>query len=152
TQDAALPRNYRPLEALSSKGLWLALPTIALLVMAAQLKKPTLNPEKLANLKTSQLIDQLTEVSGEGVGSHSMVSAAAFLAVEEERRFQGGVLGAPKPKVSPVMRELVRRGIIALPDLLEHVDDARTTKLVVGDKGFFTDRWHSDEYSPRHRD
>ncbi len=58
------------------------------------------------------------------------------------------------------MRELVRRGLSALPELIKHVDDTRPTKLKVGndDSGgsshqvgvdFFMFSYFSDEYEPR---
>jgi hypothetical protein len=99
------------------------------------------------------LIDRLTEVGEEGVGSHSGAWVDGFIATEEEPRFAGGILGSHRPVTHSAMRDLVRLGVAALPDLLDHLTDARETRLVVGDsKRFFGAIWHSDEYSPRHRD
>jgi hypothetical protein len=130
---------------------------VVLLVLSAsggrsqQPGKPAPDREKLQDLKTRELIDRLRDISDEGIGTHSTAWAGGFLAIDEEPRFHGGVLGSRKPAVSPVMRELVRRGVAALPDLLEHVQDARPTKLVVGKKEIMA-MWHSDEYDPRHQD
>lgn len=46
------------------------------------------------------------------------------------------------------MRELVRRGLQALPELIQHLSDKRPTKLNVG-KGMSS--WFSDEYHSRFR-
>jgi hypothetical protein len=108
--------------------------------------------KELAGLKTEELIDRLTDVGSEGIGSHSTAWAAGFLALDEEPEFRGGVLGSKKPEVSPTMRELVRRGVRALPDLIKHLEDARSTSVVVGPQGPFGGTWHSDEYDSRSRD
>jgi hypothetical protein len=135
-------------------GPWCVLVVLVLTACRAhshQPAKPAPDREKLQDVKTSELIDRLRDISDEGIGTHSTAWADGFLAIDEEPRFRGGVLGSRKPAVSPVMRELVRRGVEALPELLEHVQDARSTKLVVGKNGILSMR-HSDEYDPRHQD
>jgi hypothetical protein len=99
-----------------------------------------------------ELIDRLAEESEQGLGFHSTAAAEGFAALDEEPRFVGGILGSQKPVTSPVFQELVRRGLAALPDLLEHLTDSDTTKLSVGHDGFFGAMWHADEYHPRHTD
>jgi hypothetical protein len=51
------------------------------------------------------------------------------------------------------MRELVRRGLASLPNLMDHLEDRRLTRLVItlpiGGVGLM---WHSDEYEPRYSD
>jgi hypothetical protein len=74
------------------------------------------------------------------------------MAVDEEFRFGGGVLGSARPVVHPAMRDLVRLGVRALPDLLNHLSDPRETRLVIKHNGFFGAAWHSDEYDPRYGD
>lgn len=108
------------------------------------------------NKKVVALIDSLNKVSEEGIGTHSTAWASGFIAVDEEPRFEGGMLGSRKPVVNPVMRSLVQMGVSALPDLLNHLSDARKTSLVieVPDRGGirFGATWHSDEYHPRYGD
>jgi hypothetical protein len=66
------------------------------------------------------------------------------------------VLGIAPPKVPAQMSELVRRGPIALPELIKHLDDGRPTKLEVGNKpsgrqvgvDAFMFMFFSDEYDP----
>jgi hypothetical protein len=106
----------------------------------------------LDKLAVKELIDKLREESEEGVGSHSTAWVSAFLASDEEPQFRGGILGSPKPKTSPVMRALVRRGVAALPELIDHLDDKRATKLVIADTFGLGNMWYSDEYAPRSRD
>jgi len=104
----------------------------------------------LASLSSETLVERLVEESSEGIGSHSTAWFGGFIAINETPRFHGGVLGAAKPKVSPVMRELVRRGVAALLVLIRHLTDARPTKLTVGEG--FMGRSFRDEYSPRYVD
>jgi hypothetical protein len=102
--------------------------------------------------KVVALIDKLTEVADEGAGAHSTAWVSGFIAVDEDLQFAGGMLGSRKPVVSSPMRELVRLGVAALPDLLDHLSDPRPTKLAVGRGGFASPTWHSDEYDPRYGD
>ena len=101
----------------------------------------------LAEVSTEALVDRLVEESAEGIGSQTTSWAIGFLAIDEEPRFAGGILGSAKPTVSPIMRELVRRGVAALPTLIQHLTDARPTRLVVGDG--FMGKWFGDEYDRR---
>jgi hypothetical protein len=101
----------------------------------------------LDSLPTEELITKLTEESNQGIGSHTTAWASGFLAIDDEPRFSGGMLGSAKPVASPVMRELVRRGLAGLPLLINHLTDSRPTKLTVGDG--FTGKWFADEYDAR---
>src|SRR5262245_28230596 len=85
--------------------------------------------EALEKMSAEELIGWLRYESKQGIGLHATAWASGFLAIDEEPEFHGGMLGAPKPAPSPVLRELVRRGLGALPNLLEHLDDKRPTKL-----------------------
>jgi hypothetical protein len=108
----------------------------------------------------SQLIDDLTQIDAQAPGLDSAAVYSGFLANEAGISFEMGVLGVPPPHVPPQMRELVRRGPVALPELIKHLDDRRPTKLEVGNKdpststhgvGIDTFMWtvFSDEYDPR---
>jgi hypothetical protein len=100
-------------------------------------------------LTNEQLIDSLANISSEGTGFNSFSMSSTFMAINEEPQFHGGIIGSPKPTVPPAMRELVRRGVKALPDLLKHLSDPRSTKLLVAGGGIIVDGWFSDEYHPR---
>jgi hypothetical protein len=106
----------------------------------------------LEKLTTEELIGRLQEESAQGIGTHATAWASGFLAIDAEPEFRGGIIGSEKPAPSPVLRELVRRGVGALPKLLDHVDDKRPTKLVIEHKGSFGAMWHGDEYDPRYAD
>lgn len=112
----------------------------------AQLKE---SPEKE---KVESLINNLQDESNEGIGTHSLAWASGFMALDEEPRFHGGVMGAPRPVTSPTMRKLVSLGVAAIPSLLEHLTDARPTKLVMGEAAFPHIKYHSDEYHSRFHD
>ena len=110
----------------------------------------------------TQLIDDLTQIDSQAPGIDSAAIYDGFIAEDASTSFHGGVLGVPPPKVPPQMRELVRRGPRALPDLIRHLDDRRPTSLAVGNKDsaspshqvgvdFFMFTVFSDEYDPRLR-
>ena len=103
----------------------------------------------LGSVSTEDLIGRLQDESSEGIGTESMAWASGFMAIDDKPQFRGGILGSAKPAVSPVMRELVRRGTGALPSLIEHLSDSRPTKLTVG-KGFIG-KWFGKEYDPKVR-
>jgi hypothetical protein len=105
----------------------------------------------------NQLIDDLTEIDPQSPGINSAAIYEGFIAETSAGRFSGGVLGIPTPTVPPQMSELVRRGPLALPELIKHLDDKRPTKLEVGNKpsgkqvgvDAFAFMYFSDEYDPR---
>ena len=105
----------------------------------------------ISNLTNEALIDRLQEESEEGVGTHATAWISGFLPLNSPAKFEGGILGSPSPSKSQVMTELVRRGVVALPALLEHLSDARPTKLSAGaSSGFaFVRVWICDEYDYR---
>lgn len=104
-----------------------------------------------------ELIDELTEIDSQSPGVNSAAVYEGFIADDSPGSFQVGVLGVAPPKVPPQMRELVRRGPVALPELIKHLDDKRPTKLEVGNKpsgrqvgvDAFMFMVFSDEYDPR---
>lgn len=112
----------------------------------------SLSEVDLEGAENGQLIDQLVVASDYGVGFHPTAWTSGFIAVEGEPRFEGGILGSTRPSVNPAMRELVKRGVAALPDLIAHLSDERETRLSISKHGFMGATWHSDEYDPRFRD
>jgi len=99
---------------------------------------------------TTALIDELVDIDAPAAGLHPTLFDTTFLGDGSADRIEGGVFGSQAPKRFPQMVELVRRGIDALPTLVEHLNDRRETKLVVGN-GFFMFREFSDEYDPKIR-
>jgi hypothetical protein len=105
--------------------------------------------EDLSNATIPELIDRLTQVDAQSLWIDSYATYSGFIAEDTP------------PRVSPVMRELVRRGPEALPALVAHIGDQRPTKLEVGNaaatpsKGKPEPTSHvmwiqfSDEYDPR---
>lgn len=110
---------------------------------------------------TENLIDDLTQIDGQSIGINSAGIYDGFLAEDARGHFRGGVLGVGTPTAAPQIVELVRRGPVVLPELLRHLDDARPTKLAVGNDartkthqvGVNSFMWEmfSDEYDPRTR-
>ncbi len=126
------------------------LSSAALLIFAPALGIAAVDHGKLS---VSQLIDSLQDIDSQTVGIHATAWVSGFLPDSTPRAFGGGVIGSANPKEFGQMRELVRRGVASLPDLLRHIDDSRPTKLSVG-ADVFPIGWafHSDEYDPRRRE
>jgi hypothetical protein len=113
------------------------------------------------------LIDQLVDVGAQTPGMDDTAMFDGFIATDAQPQFREGLLGyAPPPPAPPAMRELVRRGVAALPALLAHLDDARPTRLIVGamdmqaiadgktagpDDVVFMAKLYNREYDPRGR-
>jgi hypothetical protein len=105
----------------------------------------------------AELIDELTQIDTQSPGINSAAIYEGFIADNSPGSFHVGVLGVAPAKVPPQMSELVRRGPVALPELIKHLDDRRLTKLEVGNKpsgrqvgvDAFMFMFFSDEYDPR---
>jgi hypothetical protein len=153
--------------SLKSRRFWLAVIVAVAVTVALAIGVPYTrhwlerrSPVPAVDAEVAALIDQLMDVADDGPGAHSTAWASGFIAVDEEPHFLVGVLGSQKPIVHPAMRELVRMGLRALPDLMNHLSDSRKTRQTVktmrygqthGSFGFMG-MWHSDEYDPRYPD
>lgn len=98
---------------------------------AVPVADPAKEGPKLKQLTVDQLIDRLQEVEdgGEQIGPKQMVKNQ-FIIEDLEPFYQQKNHGELPPKISPIIKELVRRGMQSLPKLLDHLDDKRSTKLV----------------------
>src|SRR5258708_28844990 len=104
-----------------------------------------------------QLSDGLAQIDSQSPGIDSAAIYEGFIADDSPGSFGLGVLGSAPPKVPSQMSELVRRGPLALPELVKHLDDRRPTKLEVGNKpsgrqvgvDAFMFMYFGDEYDPR---
>jgi hypothetical protein len=118
--------------------------------------------EDSATKSVGELIDDLVNIDAQSTGLHStlLLRADTFIAEDSVDHVQGGVFGSAAPKRFSQMVELVRRGASALPLLIEHIGDKRTTKLTVGSYGprssarvpgtfFFASQYFGDEYDPK---
>jgi hypothetical protein len=113
-----------------------------------------------SNVPLERLIDDLTLVDSEGPGFHGTAEVDGFIGADSVLQFGGGVVGSPAPVVLPQMRELVRRGALALPALIRHLNDRRSTKLSVGGDssnsqvglGFFGGQYFDNEYASKGAD
>jgi tetratricopeptide (TPR) repeat protein len=109
-----------------------------------------------SSMPTDALIDELANLDRPAPGIASLVPYSvqyeAFMAEDQPPKFARGVLVVPPPEIPPAIRELVRRGITVLPVLIEHLNDGRRTKLVVGKDGpgvVFRVKLLRREYDPR---
>jgi len=101
----------------------------------------------------AQLIDDLTQIESESPGISISAIYVGFVAEDTSASAWVGTRGVAPPEVPPQMRELVRRGPLALPELIKHLDDKRPTKLEVGGSPYvFSGKVFGYEYDPRVRD
>jgi len=119
---------------------------LPLILMPLLLQSPRKNFEKM---QVSQLIDDLINVDTQSVGLHPTAWAVGFVAEDSTPEFAGGVLGSAPPVAHPQIKELVKRGAAAVPELIVHLSDVRPTKLKVGGN-FYMFQYFSDEYDPKH--
>jgi hypothetical protein len=101
----------------------------------------------------TQLIDDLTQIDSESPGISFSVIYVGFAAEDTSASAWVNTRGVAPPEVPPQMRELVRRGPLALPELIKHLEDKRPTKLEVGGSPHvFSGKVFGYEYDPRVRD
>jgi ankyrin repeat protein len=117
--------------------------SLAIGAVAAGEGKPTASGNA-SDPEVVKLIDRFVELSEEGTGYHSTASSEQFMAIDEEPEFGCGIIGSEKPVIFPPMKAVVAKGAAALPDLIEHLTDARRTKLKTSVS------WYGDEYQPRY--
>lgn len=103
----------------------------------------------------TELIDDLTQIDSESIAINTSY-LHGFIADETPASLRTNRYGVILPDAPPQMRELVRRGPLALPDLIKHLDDTRPTKLdaggpTPGSPGVFVVRVFGYEYSARQR-
>lgn len=149
---------------LSSRRFLGAIILLSFSVIGNGQPKSTQNPSGDYSKETvAQLIDDLTQINSFAPGLDSAGMYDGFIAGDRLLTFGGGVLGVPPPTVPPQMRELVRRGPLALAELVKHIDDGRLTKLHIGNTAAddahvqvgvneFSFSFFSEEYDPRTRD
>jgi hypothetical protein len=106
--------------------------------------------DDLSAIPVEKLIDDLALIDSQAPGLHGTALVLGFIAEDKPPQFGGGVLGSTAPTTPPQMRELARRGPTVLPQLIDHLDDKRPTKLTIGED-FFMFRYFSDEYDPKTR-
>lgn len=104
--------------------------------------------EDLSTTPVETLIDDLSKINSQSPLLHGTVWHLGFIAAETPPRIAGGVMGEEVAPIPQPMRELTRRGVAALPQLIEHLDDQRPTMLKIGDD-FFMFRLFRDEYQPK---
>jgi hypothetical protein len=129
---------------------------LSILLCTLALTAPHAQETDYSRASIEQLIDDLTLISAPAPGIDGGALYSAFIADDTPPEFVVGLLGVPPPTIPPQMRELVRRGVQALPALIRHLSDERPTRLtagfpgdgnmwLIGGPGFNT------EYDARHR-
>jgi hypothetical protein len=126
------------------------------LLVASLLSYGTAVSSDYSQKSVIELIDDLTQIDSESVAIHSSyLPPVGFIADETPVSLRTSREGVVVPDAPPQMRELVRRGPVALPELIKHLDDKRPTKLEVGRLPApygFSAKLFGDMYDPRVRD
>jgi ankyrin repeat protein len=90
-----------------------------------------------ARSSIAALIDQLADVAQVDYGYSPTVSSSEFFSPLDREGRPGAILLVPQSHSrSAALRELVRHGAAAVPDLVAHLRDRRRTRLTVGLQGF----------------
>ncbi len=105
--------------------------------------------EDLTSKTCAQLIDDLQNLESPTAGLHPTAWVGQFLAEESDPQFSGGIIGSQRPVVFAPMRELVVRGVAAIPELLRHLEDARPTKLEIKEEGHISWARICNDYNNR---
>lgn len=125
------------------------------LPVASLLSHGTAVSSDYSQKSVAELIDDLTQIDSESVAIHSSyLPPVGFIVDETPVSLRTTREGIVVPDAPPQMRELVRRGPVALPELIEHLDDKRPTKLEVGRLPApyaFSGKLFGDMYDPRVR-
>lgn len=117
--------------------------------MRACSQVPGLTPHSQKD-EVSTLIDKLQDIAKGDVGYMTTMSGSAFLPLGKSE-FGAGLLGQRPPASSNTMRELVKHGASAVPQLVAHLDDKRQTKISVKQESVFGGIFFDDEYDYNHR-
>lgn len=93
----------------------------------------------------SSLIDRLPEIADGDIGYMPTMSGTGFLPLGASR--PGALLlGQRAPVSSDVLRDIVKLGAAAVPALVAHLDDQRTTKIAIIHEDCFGGMFFDDEY------
>jgi hypothetical protein len=141
-----------------TQGRRICIPSI-LAIFALSMSISAVAADDYSSRSLSQLIDDLTQIEGDTLRITNYAMYNGFLASDYAISLKLGELGVPSSRIPPQVRELVRRGPLALPELIKHLDDRRPTKWEVGNKPGYSPSqipldaywWtdFSDEYDPR---
>jgi hypothetical protein len=111
--------------------------------------------QELSSVPTETLINRLANLDTKMPGIDDTATWDFFAAEESEAQFLTGLIPNSPPPVPPHVREIVRRGALALPELLKHLTDARPTKIRVGNSESESEtvggQFFGNEYYPRDR-
>ena len=77
----------------------------------------------------SELINSLVCIEELGFGYSTMFAGSQFLPSKNSSRWLNGMIGSPSPKESEYLKLIVSRGADAIPFLVQHLDDKRSTKI-----------------------
>lgn len=110
-------------------------------------------PASAGSVSTEALIDRLILLDSHTPGVDPTAWYDQFMGDDQTPSFRGGTLGSPPPSAPPIMRELVRRGVGALPVLLRHLGDTRRTHIAIDFAGYggFGGMVLEELYDPRER-
>lgn len=99
----------------------------------------------LANASVAELIDQLSDIAEGDLGYMPTMSGDRFLPLDVSKRRAVLFFQTP-PAKSETLHELVKRGAMAIPQLVAHLADQRPTKITLKHDGGLGGIFFKDEY------
>jgi ankyrin repeat protein len=139
------PCRFTARPAFSSNSFFLSLLLATACVGWVACQQPP-RQRPAANDEVVALIDKLRDVAEEDFGYMATMSGGGFLPLGTSQAWTF-VLGQQKaPARSDTLRELVKRGAAAVPQLVAHLDDKRPTKITIKHESVMGAMFFNDEY------
>ena len=109
---------------------------------------PTARPDPESQQHIEDLIDQFTTLSQEGSEFNIVLYEGEFTPIHTVSTFVNGMAGEQSPPAPNCVKELAAIGFEALPDLINHLSDARPTGLTLKQPDF-GGMWYAAEFDAR---
>lgn len=128
-QSGSPPQNRKNAPFTGRKEVRIKLKLTTLFLLALLTRIPAYGENAVIDKATEGWMEQLPGISKIGFGYSARFSGSQFLPEPASSQVQTLVIGSQAPSNSPALEQIVRRGILAVPSLLKHLDDARETKV-----------------------
>ena len=94
--------------------------------------------KSVASMTNEEIISNLKFIESPSVGFCPTAWWDSFIPIDEKPRFSGGVIGKDYGFISPLYVELVKRGVSALPIVIENLSNSTPTQFSIPAYSFFT--------------
>lgn len=94
--------------------------------------------KSVASMTSEEIISNLKFIESPSVGFCPTAWWDSFIPIDEKPRFAGGVIGKNYGFISPLYVELVKRGVSALPIVIENLSNSTPTQFSIPAFSFFS--------------